>query len=61
MCLFLDILWLKKRLDLRWVGGGGKEGMFPYHSKYFPLAEDLELLFVLLCSTILLTKTSEEI
>ena len=39
MCLFLEMLWVKKCRNL-------SGGIFPYHSEYFPHAENMELLFV---------------
>ena len=48
-CLFLKMFRVKKYRNLTW--GGGE--IFPYHSEYFPLAENLELLF---CSTAFVDK-----
>ena len=45
MFLILEMLWIKKCQNLR--GGGGF--IFPYHSEYFPHAENLELLFLFYC------------
>ena len=39
MCLLLEILWVKKCRNFS-VGE-----IFPFHSKYFPIAENLELPF----------------
>ena len=51
MCLSLEMLEVKKCRNLSvYVWGGG---IFSYHTEYFPIAENLKLLF---CSTAFVNK-----
>ena len=43
MCLFLEMLWVKKYRNLSVCVCTG--GIFPCHSEYFPCAKNLELPF----------------